>query len=317
MREAAAFFHPLRAPVIAPVPSRFYFSAPMNEAISPPFERAGPARPASPVVLSVPHAGRDYTPELLAAARVPRASLELLEDRLVDRLVWRAVDAGATAFIARAPRAAIDLNRDEREVDPGLISPPLPSTRIIPSARARGGIGLIPSRLVGVGALWRGQMSQAELARRIETIHRPYHAALAAALAAARARFGVALLLDCHSMPPRAATGDGPPPQVVLGDRHHTSAGAGLMQTAIATSEGLGYRTACNAPYSGGHVVGLHGRPEHGVHALQIEIDRALYLDSALRAPGPGFGAACRLIETLAAALAAHLLAPPAALAAE
>ena len=120
-----------------------------------PFFRIGPARPVSPVVLSVPHAGRDYRPELLSAARLPKAQLETLEDRLVDRLVWRATAAGATAFIARAPRAEIDLNRDEREIDPAMIEPPLASGGLVQSARTRGGLGLVPSRIAGAGPIWR------------------------------------------------------------------------------------------------------------------------------------------------------------------
>lgn len=287
----------------------------MTETIAHPFARLGPARPASPVVLSVPHAGRDYRPALLAAARVPRATLELLEDRLVDTLVWRAVEAGATAFVATAPRAEIDLNRDEREIDPALVDPPPPMARIIPSTRARAGLGLVPSRIAGAGALWRGRIAAAELARRIGTIHRPYHEALAGALDHARDRFGAAVLLDCHSMPPRnPASGE---PRIVFGDRHGTSAGAEVVTAAVAAATALGYSVGRNAPYAGGHVVGRHGRPERGVHALQIEIDRSLYLDAALAAPGPGFAAVCRLVAAVAAAAAAALSGAAGAIAAE
>jgi N-formylglutamate amidohydrolase len=284
-----------------------------------PFFRIGPARPVSPVVLSVPHAGRDYRPELLRAARLPQAAIETLEDRLVDRLIWRATANGATAFIARAPRAEIDLNRDERELDPSQVAPPLPSGGLVQSARTRGGIGLVPSRITGLGPIWRERISRAELDRRIEQIHRPYHAALDAALGHARARFGGAILLDCHSMPPRAR-GDGggaAAAGVIFGDRHGTTIGADLLDAAVAAAQALGYRTACNAPYAGGYVVGRHGRPQGGVHALQIELDRALYLDRDLRAPGPGFEGACRLIAAVAHALEERLLSAPDAIAAE
>jgi N-formylglutamate amidohydrolase len=280
-----------------------------------PFFRIGPARPVSPVVLSVPHAGRDYRPELLRAARLPQTALETLEDRLVDRLVWRATANGATAFIARAPRAEIDLNRDERELDPSQVAPPLPSGGLVQSARTRGGIGLVPSRITGLGPIWRERIPRAELDRRIEAIHRPYHAALDAALGHARARFGGAILLDCHSMPPRPR-GDGAA-GVIFGDRHGTTITADLLDAAVAAAQGLGYRTACNAPYAGGYVVGRHGRPQRGVHALQIELDRALYLDKDLRAPGPGFEGACRLIAAVAHALEERLLGAQDAIAAE
>jgi N-formylglutamate amidohydrolase len=282
---------------------------------APPFFRIGPARPVSPVILSVPHAGRDYRPELLRAARLPQTALETLEDRLVDRLVWRATANGATAFIARAPRAEIDLNRDERELDPSQVAPPLPSGGLVQSARTRGGIGLVPSRITGLGPIWRERIPRAELDRRIDAIHRPYHAALDAALGHARARFGGAILLDCHSMPPRPR-GDGAA-GVIFGDRHGTTITADLLDAAVAAAQGLGYRTACNAPYAGGYVVGRHGRPQRGVHALQIELDRALYLDKDLRAPGPGFEGACRLIAAVAHALEERLLGAQDAIAAE
>src|SRR5688500_597363 len=152
---------------------------------STPFVRIGPERLTSPVILSVPHAGRDHSPELLKAARLSRMMLEPLEDRLVDRLVWQATAAGVTTFVARAPRAEIDLNRDEREIDPALVAPPLPPGSILQSARTRGGIGLIPSRITGVGAIWRQRISQSELARRAAATHRPSHQDVERALRAA------------------------------------------------------------------------------------------------------------------------------------
>ena len=284
---------------------------------APPFVRIGPKPLVSPVILSVPHAGRDYRPELLQAARLSQALLETLEDRLVDRLVWQATAAGATTFVARAPRAEIDLNRDEREIDPTLIAPPLPPARIIQSPRTRGGIGLIPSRITGVGAIWRQRIPQAELARRVGEIHRPYHQALDAALAEAREQFGAAILLDCHSMPPRAHAGADPQSAVVFGDRHGTSAASELIEAAVGAARALGYRTACNAPYAGGYIAGRHGRPERQIHAIQMEIDRTVYLDSELREPGPGFAAASRLVAAVVTALEERLLGPDQAIAAE
>ena len=290
----------------------------MNEPeTAPPFIRIGPERLSSPVIISVPHAGRDYRPELLKASRLSRAMLETLEDRLVDRLVWRATAAGATTFIARAPRAEIDLNRDEREIDPALVAPPMPPGSIVQSVRTRGGIGLIPSRITGVGAIWAQRISQTELARRIAEIHRPYHEALAETLEQARSRFGCAVLLDCHSMPPRTHNGGETHGTVVFGDRHGTTAASELIEAAVAASRALGYRTACNAPYAGGYIAVRHGRPERGVHALQMEIDRSAYLDPELRSPGPGFAGASELIATVVEALAARLLGADEAIAAE
>jgi N-formylglutamate amidohydrolase len=279
----------------------------------PPFRRLGPQQPVSPVVLSVPHAGRAYADALLAAARLPRRKLETLEDRLVDRLVWRAVAGGAVAIVADAPRAEIDLNRDERELDPALVVPRPRDSGLFETARTRGGLGLVPDRIAGAGPIWRQRLSAQELARRVDTIHRPYHRALGEALAAAHRRFGIAILLDCHSMPPRG----GGAATLVLGDRHGASIAPDLVHAAERAAREAGFAVARNAPYAGGHITDRHGRPGEGVHALQIEIDRALYLGPDLRAPGPGFDAVSRLIGAMAEALARQALEPPQAIAAE
>ena len=273
----------------------------------------GPDRPANPVVLSVPHAGRAYPDALLRASRLARARLETLEDRLVDRLVWRAVADGARAVVADAPRAEIDLNRGEREIDPALIVPRPSPAAVTETARTRGGLGLVPARIAGAGAIWRQRLGADELDRRLSDIYRPYHAALAAALAEARDAFGIAILLDCHSMPPRAG-GD---PPIVLGDRHGASMAPELVAAAEAAVRETGFRVARNAPYAGGHITEAHGRPGDNVHALQIEIDRSVYLGPDLRSPGPGFDRTARLVAAVARALAGAALAPPAAIAAE
>jgi N-formylglutamate amidohydrolase len=280
----------------------------------PPFRRLGPDRPGSPVVISVPHAGRAYSDGLLASARLPRSRLETLEDRLVDRLVWRAVEGGAVALIADVPRAEIDLNRDERELDPAMVQPRPPAASTLESPRTRGGLGLIPARIAGSGAIWRQRIAAAEVARRVEHIHRPYHAALESELQAARARFGIAILLDCHSMPPRGIDGEAP---VVLGDRHGGSMAEGLVAAAERAARGAGFRVARNAPYAGGHITERHGRPAGGVHALQLELDRSLYLAPDLRSTGAGFDRVARLIAAVAEALADAALDPPEAIAAE
>lgn len=282
----------------------------------PPFRRHGPETPASPVVLSVPHAGRAYSAALLRASRLPLDRLESLEDRLVDRLVWRAVNAGAAAIVAHAPRAEIDLNREEREIDPATVIPSPPIGAVLQSPRTRGGLGLIPSRIAGAGAIWRHRIGQDELRRRVERIHRPYHAALAEALARAREAFGIAILLDCHSMPPRAASAAGEP-GLVFGDRHGTSIAPDLLDAALSAARGAGYEAVCNHPYAGGYITLRHGRPLSGVHALQLEIDRSLYLQNDLRSPGKGFDAVARLIESVASALAERALSPVEAIAAE
>jgi N-formylglutamate amidohydrolase len=290
--------------------------SPTDPAPLPPFERRGPAVPSSPIVLSVPHAGRDYSTEILAAARLTRVQLESLEDRLMDRLVEPALATGAVAIVARTPRAEIDLNRDEREIDPAIIAPPPPARSVLPSARTRGGLGLIPARITGAGPIWQRPIQSEELSRRIVEVHRPYHRALTDALEEARSRFGVALLIDCHSMPPRGET---MPAQadVVFGDLHGTSISPELRDVAIRAAREAGFRTTCNTPYAGGYITARHGRPAASVHAIQIEIDRSLYLDDVLRSPGLGFERTAAMLAQVTAALEAKATEPPQAIAAE
>jgi N-formylglutamate amidohydrolase len=269
------------------------------------------------VILSVPHSGRAYTAELLGAARVPLKTLEVLEDKLVDRLVWRALTDGASALIALRPRAEIDLNRDEREIDPTMVVPPPSSRSLLQSQRSRGGLGLVPSRIAGAGAIWNRRLAAGELARRIAHVHRPYHQALASLLDEARARFGTAILLDCHSMPPRTSGSNVDQAGVVLGDRYGTSAAPEFVDAASAAARRFGFKVARNEPYAGGYITQRHGQPAEGIHALQLEIDRSLYLDEALQAPGPGFDLIATLIAAIVSALSARALDPPQALAAE
>ena len=280
----------------------------------PPFRRLGALPAALPVVLSVPHAGRAYSAALLRASRLPLIRLETLEDRLVDRLIGPAVDAGAAALVADAPRAEIDLNRDERELDPGMVSPRPHPADLLDTPRLRGGLGLIPARMSGTGNIWRERVPAAEVKRRVEAIHRPYHAALAAMLEETRARFGIAVLLDCHSMPPRSA--DDEDSQVVLGDRHGTSAAPELVAAAERAAREAGYGVVRNVPYAGGHITAVHGRPANGIHAIQIELDRSVYLGPDLRSPGIGFERTARLLLAVSKAIAA-VAAPPQAIAAE
>ncbi|MFP5329087.1 MAG: N-formylglutamate amidohydrolase [Alphaproteobacteria bacterium] len=252
-----------------------------------------------PVLLSVPHAGRAYPAWLLDLARRGQASLRALEDPLVDRLVWRALARGAGAVIAVAPRAAVDCNRAEDEIDPTLIHP-LGGARA--TARARGGLGVVPSRTAAHGSLWNRPLSRAELDRRLDEGHRPYHRAIAEQLALIADRFGCALLLDCHSMPSSKGT-----PQMVFGDRHGRSAAPWVMAEALAIAAEAGFSASANDPFAGGHVLDRHGSPAEGVHAIQLEIDRGCYLAQDGK-PGPGFDEIAAFVELLAARLGTALL---------
>lgn len=260
-----------------------------------------PPRGQLPVLLSVPHAGRDYPQWLLDMARGGRKALQPLEDPLVDRLVWRAMGHGLAAVIARAPRAAVDCNRAEDEVDPAFIREGAVPRR--GSARARGGLGIIPSRTAAHGHLWRYAIGSAELERRLEQVHRPYHAAIEGVLDELVGRFGCALLLDCHSMPPPA----GCEASMVFGDRCGRSAAPWVISRAVRSAEEMGFAAAANDPFAGGHVLDRHGAPDRGIHALQIEIDRRCYLTEAGE-PGEGFDEVATLIEKLALGLGEMLL---------
>lgn len=260
-----------------------------------------PPRGDLPVVLSVPHAGRDYPQWLLDMARGGRKALQALEDPLVDRLVWRAMSHGPGAVVARAPRAAVDCNRAEDEIDPSIIREAAGPRR--PSARARGGLGIVPSRTASHGHLWRYAIGSQELERRLEQVHRPYHAAIEAVIDDTVERFGCALLLDCHSMPPPA----GCDASVVFGDRCGRSAAPWAISNACLIAEQMGFAAAANDPFAGGHVLERHGAPDRGVQALQIEIDRRCYL-TASGEPGEGFNDVALLIEELAVRLGGMLL---------
>ena len=268
------------------------------------------SRGALPVLLSVSHAGRDYPDWLLAMASGGRAALSSLEDPLVDRLAWRALRHGIGAVIARAPRAAVDCNRDEADVDPAVVEGGRPYPL---SARARGGLGIVPGRTQGHGYLWKHSIGSKQLEERLDQAHRPFHCAIEAQLAALVERFGCALLLDCHSMPPPAPG----VPSIVLGDCHGRSAAGWVSAEAQRIALRAGFAVGLNDPFAGGHIVERHGAPTRGVHALQLEIDRRCYLDRPLTAPGPGFDGVAGLIEQLALGLGELLLSRRLATAAE
>ncbi|MCP1471648.1 N-formylglutamate amidohydrolase [Sphingobium sp. OAS761] len=272
------------------------------------FDLHGPAVPASPLILSVPHAGRDYSATLLAQARTGIDTLRRLEDRWVDHIAAPLVNRGFSVLVARAPRAMIDLNRHDREVDPVMVDRLPRDTTLHSSAKLRGGLGLLPRRLPGVPELWRGPLPWAEVQRRIDTVHRPYHAMIARLMAAARDAHGHAILVDLHSMPPLPPPAAGKSaPGIVLGDRFGRSAATRLLTLAADVAAGHGVSTALNHPYAGDYMLDRHGRPDRGMHAIQMEIDRSLYLDPALDRPGPGLDRMQAVLAGIVDALAVEL----------
>lgn len=243
---------------------------------SPAFELLNPDA-TGPVVVSIPHAGRDYSPQHRALMRPPVEKVISLEDRLVDRVVEHL--SGVPAVVARAPRAWIDLNRHEAELDPGLVEGVVAS-RLMITPKVRSGLGLIPRRLAGVGEIWRGRLAHADVTSRIAEVHRPYHHALKTLLDRAKAMHGVAILLDLHSMPSLADQGGQPAARIVIGNRFGHTASAWVTGCVTATCARFDLKWRENTPYAGGYIVERHGLPARGVHAFQLELDRSLYLDA-------------------------------------
>ena len=245
-----------------------------------------PAILSTPVVVSVAHAGRIYPPELLAAARATRADLERLEDGWSDLIAARAGEAGATIVQALWARAVADCNRSEGQMAPGEVAPALRPQFAAPGRKERAGLGVVPTRLADVGPLWKKPIDRAALAWRLDSLHRPFHDALAEALETARKRHGHAVLIDLHSMPSIPAGQAGYGARIVIGDRFGDTADSWLVDTVVKAAGRLDVLVSRNQPYAGGHIVRTHGRPDRGVHAVQIEIDRSLYLRRD-RSPDP------------------------------
>lgn len=253
----------------------------------------------STVAVTVPHAGRDYPTGLADRLAVPFGRIRPLEDRYADLLVDHVVAAGHRVLIARTPRLMIDLNRGETDFTTAAVNGARsPAPR--PSHRARGGLGLVPDRL-GMTQLWKAPVEAGDLTQRLAQIHRPWHMTVASALATARDRHGRAVLIDVHSMPTLQGAQAA---HIVIGDRHGASAAPEITAAAVAVFRGHGLRVAVNVPYAGAYTLDRHGAPAQGVSALQIEIDRALYLDAALDRPGRGLSAMQGVIAGLVTRLA-------------
>jgi N-formylglutamate amidohydrolase len=267
-----------------------------------PFAWHGPADSAYPVLVSVPHAGRNYPAAITQQSRLPVDRLRVLEDRYADLLAAGVIKAGFRSIIATAPRAWIDLNRADDDFDPSVIA--AGTTRLPrPSRKTAAGLGIIPHRIGNGGDIWRRTISETEFAARLDHVYHPYHAAIAAELDRIVAQFGIAILIDLHSMPP-LSTRHGEHADLVIGDAFGRSADSWLSDMAMMTAERFALKAKRNAPYAGGHSITHHGRPAHNVHAIQIEVCRSLYLDHQRIEPGPGLPrmqqVVCDLIHAIA-----------------
>lgn len=266
-----------------------------------------------PIVIAVPHAGRSYPARLVERMRSPGHAALKLEDRHADLLAAEvARQTGAALLVAHAPRAMIDLNRAVEEMDWDMLVQGAPAGRGSGQSgrRARSGLGLVPRRLPGLGEIWNRRMEESELHARIEGIHKPYHLTLEECMRGLRDRWGAALLIDFHSMPPLAQriTGESAP-QFVLGDRFGAACDGALCAAAFDEFACLRQRAAHNRPYAGGYVLDRHSAPARGLHALQLEICRSTYLDSRLAEPGPGFAQVVQVLTSLVRRLAGEVAA--------
>ena len=268
-----------------------------------------------PVLIAVPHAGRHYPDDLMRKMRVPAETSLRLEDRLVNLLAEQVASAtGAGLIVAHAPRALIDLNRASDDVDWDMIAggAPLGRAKLGAGRRSRSGLGLVPRRLQGIGEIWRSRITPADLAARIDLVHRPYHQALSEAFETMRDRWGRALLIDLHSMPPLGPlTGPDAAATFVVGDRFGASCDSSLANAALDHLRETGRRAAHNRPYAGGYVLDRHGAPARGLHALQLEVCRSSYLDARMSEPGPGMAETVKVITGLVRRLASELGAMP------
>jgi N-formylglutamate amidohydrolase len=249
-----------------------------------PFRLTLPREQLIPFVFASPHSGRLYPASFLAGSRLNPVSLRRSEDAFVDELFAAVVDLGAPLLAARFPRAYLDVNRSPAELDAAMFDGRLPLAVDATSPRVNAGLGVIP-RVVRDGAeIYREKLATREVEERLSKLYRPYHAALTRLIEQTHARFAMAVTIDCHSMPSAAVV-----PDIVLGDRYGISASPLLLRQAENAFKACGFTVARNAPYAGGYTTHLHGRPARGVHALQIEINRALYLDEETIQPSPRF----------------------------
>ncbi len=267
------------------------------------------------VVVASPHSGCDYPPQFLAAAALDPETLRRSEDSFVDEIMAGAVDHGAPLLAARFPRAYLDVNREADELDPLLINDPLPPHLHRRSQRVVAGLGTIP-RVVAAGVpIYPHRLSLAEAQARIDTHYRPYHALLRHLVDHTRHHFGHCILVDAHSMPP-SSVGAGPwrsapVPDIVLGDCFGKACAPEVMETAETVLENAGYHVRRNRPYAGGFTTSHYGAPRQNAHALQVEINRAVYMNPETRERHAGLAPLAETMARMVAALGTLVPAPP------
>jgi N-formylglutamate amidohydrolase len=272
------------------VPSAFF----------PSFDVLLPRRQTAPFVFSSPHSGRLYPPEFLAISRLDPKTLRRSEDCFVDKLFQPVAEMGAPLISARFPRAYLDLNREPYELDPELVEDDVPAHANTQSVRVAGGLGTI-ARIVADGEeIYSNRLSLESVLSRIEQLYFPFHAELSRLIARTSEAFGYAVLIDCHSMPSAAmAPGGALRPDIVIGDRFGASSDPRLTLLVRDEFQRRGFKVQLNRPYAGGYITEHHGRPAHGTHALQIEINRGLYINEMTFEPNSGYAALTKALDEI------------------
>ena len=291
-------------------------SAKVVEELAPAFDVEEPLAAAAPVVCNSPHSGRAYPASFLRQSRLELAALRRSEDTFVDELFAEAPRAGVPLMRAHFPRAYLDVNREPYELDPRMFEGRLPAYANTRSLRVAGGLGTI-ARVVGdAREIYPKRIPVSEALSRIEQLYKPYHRTLRKLVSRAQKNCGIALLIDCHSMPSSAGGRDERPrADFVLGDRYGTSCSSAITDMVERTLRAQGHIVLRNKPYAGGFITEHYGDPATGLHALQIEVNRALYMDETRYEKSAGFEAIKRdigqTIEAVAAFTIAGLVAMP------
>ena len=276
----------------------------LRDELDPPFEVIEPAVCEAPVVFNSPHSGSTYPRDFLVTSRLDIATLRRSEDSFVDALITGVIKRGYPMMRAHFPRCYVDVNREPYELDPRMFDGRLPSFANTRSMRVAGGLGTV-ARVVGdAQEIYDQRIPVDDALRRIESLYKPYHRALRRLFTRLHRDFGAAILVDCHSMPSSAGhRDDRPRPEFVLGDRYGTSCTGAVSETIEKTLRGMGYSVSRNKPYAGGFITEHYGNPAAGLHAIQLEINRGLYMDERRYERSQNFGKLAVDLEVLAVRL--------------
>src|SRR5882762_8954476 len=277
----------------------------LNGELSPPFVVVEPATWRAPIIFNSPHSGSVYPPDFLDASRIDLAALRRSEDSFMDELIAGLSDRGFPTVRVNFPRSYVDVNREPYELDPRMFLGRLPSFANTRSMRVAGGLGTIP-RVVGDGQeIYRERLAVDDALARIEALYKPYHRALRRLINKAHQAFGTVILVDCHSMPSIGVSRDEPRrPDIVIGDRYGTSCAPLLPDLVEELMSGLGYSIGRNKPYAGGFITEHYGNPASGLHTVQLELNRAIYMDERRREKSPRFAKVAADFAKLADVLA-------------